>query len=667
MTKRAVHRTGRLPFRALTPCAIVSLPKVPSLIRTLLTATLLASAAPVLAQVPAGNTAPQPVPFVDTIPDAVDTPYPGTLLLDVDATDTERGIFRVKQTIPVAKAGPMALLYPKWLPGAHSPRGEIEKLAGLVIRANGKIVPWTRDPVDVFAFHIDVPAGAKTVVAEFQFISATKPDQGRVVMTPTMISLQPNLVSLYPAGYFTRQIPIKMTVTYPTGWTAAGAVPAKVAGSVYSYDTTNYEILVDSPTLAGKYGKVWPLSPRVDLNVFADSMDQLAAKPEQIDAHKRLVDQAAKTFGAQHYDHYEFLLSITDQLGGIGLEHHRSSENGVRPGYFTEWETGASARNLLPHEFSHSWDGKFRRGADLWTPDFRTPMRDSLLWVYEGQTQFWGYVLQARSGLVSKQDTLDGYASILGNYDTAPGRQWRPLIDTTNDPVISARKPKGWTSWQRSEDYYNEGLMVWMEVDAMLRQKSGGTKSIDDFAKAFFGVRDGDYGELTYTFQDVAATLNGIVPYDWATFLNTRLTETGQPAPINGFAMNGYKLVYTPEITNYMKQAEKTRGTDVSYSIGLVINKEGIVTSSIWNSAAFKAGLDVGTEIEAVNSEAYSSDRIKAAILAAKTSKEPIRLTVKNNDRFRDILLDYHDGPRYPRLQKVGTGDGGLDKLLMPR
>ncbi|MEG3163941.1 peptidase M61 [Sphingomonas sp. PB2P19] len=637
------------------------------MIRKLITATLLASAAPIFAQVPAGNTAPQPVPFVDTIPDAVDTPYPGTLLLDVDATDTQRGIFRVKETIPVAKSGPMALLFPKWLPGAHSPRGEIEKLAGLVIRANGKVVPWTRDPVDVFAFHIDVPAGAKTVVAEFQFVSATKPDQGRVMMTPTMISLEPNLVSLYPAGYFTRQIPIKMTVTYPTGWTAAGAVPAKVAGSVYSYDTTNYEILVDSPTLAGKYGKVWPLSPKVDLNVFADSMGQLAATPAQIDAHKRLVDQAAKTFGAQHYDHYEFLLSITDQLGGIGLEHHRSSENGVRPGYFTEWETGAAARNLLPHEFSHSWDGKFRRGADLWTPDFRMPMRDSLLWVYEGQTQFWGYVLQARSGLVSKQDTLDGYASILGYYDASQGRQWRPLIDTTNDPVISARRPKGWTSWQRSEDYYNEGLMVWMEVDAMLRQKSGGTKSIDDFAKAFFGVRDGDYGELTYTFQDVAATLNGIVPYDWATFLNTRLTETGQPAPINGFAMNGYKLVYTPEITGYMKQAEKTRGTDLSYSIGLVINKEGAVTSSIWGSPAFKAGVDVGSEIVAVNGEVYSSDRIKAAILAAKGTKEPIRLSVKSSDRLRDVMVDYHDGPRYPRLQKVGTGEGGLDRLLTPR
>ncbi|RZM12549.1 MAG: peptidase M61, partial [Sphingomonas sp.] len=314
----------------------------------LLVASLLASTTG-WAQVPAGNSAPQPVPFTDTIPAAQDTPYPGTIRLDVDATDTERGIFRVKETIPVAKAGPMALLFPKWLPGAHSPRGEIEKLAGLVIRANGRVVPWTRDPVDVFAFHVDVPQGARALDLDFQFISATAGNQGRIVMTPTMISLEPNSVSLYPAGYFTRQIPIQMTVKYPAGWTASGAVPARVSGATYTYDTTNYEVLVDSPILAGRYGKVWPLSPRVDLSVFADDPKELAAKPEQIDAHKRLVEQAARTFGAQHYDHYTFLLSISDKLGGIGLEHHRSSENGVDPGYFTDWDNSVTRRNLLPH------------------------------------------------------------------------------------------------------------------------------------------------------------------------------------------------------------------------------------------------------------------------------------------------------------------------------
>jgi len=638
------------------------------MLRTIAVASLLLStAAPALAQVPPGNSAPQPVPFVDTIPAPQDTPYPGTILLNVDATNTEQGIFRVKETIPVAKAGPMALLFPKWLPGAHSPRGEIEKLAGLVIKANGRVIPWTRDMVDVFAFHIDVPQGARNLDVEFQFISATKPDQGRIVATPNMISLEPNSVSLYPAGYFTRQIPIQMTVKFPTGWTAAGAVPAKANGSTYVYDKTNYEILVDSPLLAGRYGKTWPLSERVNLNVFADDPKELAATPEQIDAHKRLVEQAEKTFGAHHYDHYEFLLSISDQLGGIGLEHHRSSENGVTPGYFTEWNASPGRRNLLPHEFTHSWDGKFRRGAELWTPDYRTPMRDKSLWVYEGQTQFWGYVLQARSGLVSKQDTLDAYAGIAGSYDLAPARQWRDLIDTTNDPIISARRPKGWTSWQRSEDYYNEGLMVWMEVDAMLRQKSGGTKSIDDFAKAFFGIRNGDWGEVTYTFDDVANTLNGIVPYDWASFLTKRLTETGQPAPVDGFAMNGYKLVYTAEPTKYFTNAEKSGGVNVTYSIGLSVAKDGEATAVIWDSPAFNAGMDVGTVIQAVNGTAYSGDVLKAAIVAAQTSKEPIKLLVKSGPRYREVAIDYHGGPRYPRLQKTGTGETGLDKLLMPR
>ncbi|GGB19714.1 peptidase M61 [Sphingomonas metalli] len=637
-------------------------------LKTVAVSLLALSAAIAQAQVPAGNSAPRPVPFVDTIPAPQDTPYPGTITLDVDATDTDRGIFRVKETIPVAQAGHMALLYPKWLPGAHSPRGEIEKLAGLVIRANGRIVPWTRDPVDVFAFHIDVPQGTRQLDLEFQFLSATKSDQGRIMVTPTMISLEPNLVSLYPAGYFTRQIPIQMNVKYPAGWTAAGALPARANGSAYAYQKTNYEILVDSPILAGKYGKTWALSPRVDLNVFADDPAELtAATTEQIDAHRRLVDQAVKTFGAQHYDKYEFLLSISDQLGGIGLEHHRSSENGVNPGYFKDWENSVTRRNLLPHEFSHSWDGKFRRGADLWTPDFRTPMRNSLLWVYEGQTQFWGYVLQARSGIVSKQDTLDAYAAILAVYDTARARQWRNLVDTTNDPIISARKPKGWTSWQRSEDYYNEGLMVWMEVDAMLRRQSNGARSIDDFARAFFGIRDGDWGEVTYTFDDVARTLNAIQPYDWSGFLQRRLTETGQPAPTQGFAMNGYKLVYTAEPTGYFTKLEKPRGTDLSYSAGLVADKDGVVTAVIWDSPAFKAGIDVGTTIVGVNGEAFSGDRLKAAVAGAKGTKEPIRLLVRNEARLRDLAIDYHDGPRYPRLEKVGTGEGGLDRLLAPR
>ncbi len=636
------------------------------MIRITITALFATAAIPAFAQVPAGNSAPQPVPIVENIPAAADMPYPGVITLDVDATDTQRGIFRVKETVPVTTAGPMTLLYPKWLPGNHSPTGQIEKLAGLVIRANGRVLPWTRDTVDVFAFHVDVPEGARRLDIELQFLSATAGNQGRIVATPDMMSLQFNSMSLYPAGFFVRDIPVDAKVRYPEGFTAVSAIPSRAKGQTYSYDRVNYQTLVDSPVLAGRYYRQWPLAQGVALDVFADTLEELAATPAQIDAHKRLVDQAVKTFGAQHYDHYNFLLSISDKLGGIGLEHHRSSEDGVKPGYFTEWDTSVPARNLLPHEFTHSWNGKFRRGADLWTPDYRMPMRDSLLWVYEGQTQFWGYVLQARSGLVSKQDTLDAYAAIAGSYSLVKGRQWRPLIDTTNDPIVAQRKPKGWTSWERAEDYYNEGLMVWMEVDAMLRRQSGGTKSIDDFARAFFGIRNGDWGEVTYNFDDVARTLNGIVPYDWTGFLNRRLTETGQPAPVDGFAMNGYALVYTAEPTPFMKQLEKTRGTDVSYSLGLIV-KDGNVSASIWDSPAFRAGVTVGSMIVAVNGQSYTGDRLKAAILAAKNTKTPVVLTVEDNDQIRVASIDYHDGPRYPHLQKTVAGDTGLDRLLAPR
>lgn len=624
-----------------------------------LAALLLATAAaPALAQV----SAPQPAPFVDTIPEARDVDYPGTLQLDIDATDTQRGIFRVKQTIPVAAAGHMVLLYPKWLPGKHGPRGEIEKLAGLQIRANGKRVEWKRDPVDVFAFHVEVPQGARQLDLEFQFVSATDSDQGRIVMTPNLMSLQFNSMSLYPAGYFVRRIPVQARVKYPEGWSAASGLPAKAAGSTYSYQKTNYEVLVDSPVLAGRYYKAFPLSPRVTLDVFADSPEELAAKPEQIDAHKRLVEQAVKTMGSEQYDQYHFLLSISDELGGIGLEHHRSSENGVRPGYLIKWDESPAGRNLLPHEFTHSWDGKYRRGADLWAPDYRTPTIGSLLWVYEGQTQFWGYVLQARSGLVAKDVTLDSYAAIMASLDNRPARTWRPMGDTTNDPVITARAPKGWVSWQRSEDYYNEGLLIWMEVDSILRERSGGTKSIDDFAKAFFKGRDGDYGQVTYTFDDVVRTLEAIQPYDWRTLLDTRVNKVSERAPLGGFERNGYKLVYTEEPN---KAASKTI-VDLAYSLGLTLGPKGIMAVA-WDSPAFNAGIDLGDEIVAVNDRGYSADRIKAAVTEAKTSREPIRLLLKSGDRYREVAIDYHGGLRYPHLVKTATGEAGLDKLLQPR
>ncbi len=446
----------------------------------------------------AANSAPQPVPIAATIPAARDVAYPGTIKLEVEATDLDRGIMKIKETIPVAGSGPLVLLAPQWIPGNHAPRGPIDKLAGLEITANGQKLAWKRDPVDVYAFHVDVPEGVREIEARFLHLSATASDQGRITVTREMLNVQWEAVSLYPAGYFTRQIPIVASLTIPAGWRAATALrPTASKGGRIDYGQVSYEVLQDSPVFAGKYFRADDLGQGVTLNSVADSAKELAIPADVLAKHRALAEQAVKLFGARHFDHYDFLHAVTDRMGGIGLEHHRSSENQNDPGYFIDWAGSLADHNLLPHEFTHSWNGKFRRGADLWTPDFKTPMRNSLLWVYEGQTQFWGYVLEARSGLSTKQEVLDKLALVAAGLDTLPGRQWRPLQDTTNDPIISARRPKGWSSFQRSEDYYNEGLLIWTEADAIIREGTGSKKGMDDFARAFFGDNDGDWGEVT--------------------------------------------------------------------------------------------------------------------------------------------------------------------------
>lgn len=632
----------------------------------LTTGISLAIASPLAAQ-EAIRSKPTALPVDDATPAPKDIPYPGgTIKLEVDASDTTQRIFRVKETIPVATSGPMTLLMPEWLPGNHAPRGQLEKLNGLTFSADGKPLSWKRDPLNVYGFVIDVPQGTKQVVAQFQFLSATAGNQGRVVVTPKMQNIQWEAVSLYPAGYYTRQIPVQATVTYPAGWQAATALRGKRTGDTVAYDVIDYEALQDSPVFAGEHFKAVDLGNNVTLNIVADDADELVYTPDQIAKHKRLVDEAGALFGSYHFDHYDFLLAITDEMGGIGLEHHRSSENQVEPGYFKKWSDGEALldRNLLPHEFTHSWDGKFRRPDLLWTPDFRTPMQDNLLWVYEGQTQFWGYVLGARSGLFTKQETLDAYAQIAAKLDTTVGRQWRPMEDTTHDPIISARRPKGWVSWQRSEDYYNEGLMIWLEADAIIRKQTRGAKGLDDFAKAFFGVKPGDWGELVYNRQDVINTLNGIAPYDWAGFFQTYVDSPTRETPKGGFTMGGYKLVYgdTPNaITKAAEGANKI--VDQSYGIGLIVKNDGEISSVIWDSPAFKAGLLVGAKIVAVNGDEYSGDVFKAAIKA----KAPFQIILKKDKYYRTLSLDYSGGLRYPRLEKTGEGEGSLDKLLKPK
>jgi len=637
--------------------------------RTVLALLLISSAMPATAQTPPQNSKPQATAKVDTIALPRDMAYQGTIQLTVDASDVMRAIFKVHEHVPVSGAGDFVMLYPKWLPGNHSPTGQINKVAGFRATANGQELKWVRDDLDVYAFHIAVPQGVTAIDVDFQYVSPTASNQGRVVATPDLASIEWIANSMYPAGYYVRDIPVQASVIVPTGWKVATALrPSGQSGNRIDYPVTSYEILMDSPLIAGAHYRAIPLGPDVTLDVIADNDAELAITPEQLAVHKRLVEQAVKNFGAQHYDHYDFLFTISDYLGGEGLEHHRSSEDGVGRGYFTDWENKLRDRNLLPHEYSHSWDGKFRRAADLWTPDYRTPMQDSMLWVYEGQTQFWGYVLGARSGMLSKQDTLDAIAATAATYSLGtPGRAWRPLIDTTNDPIIARRAPAPWRSWQRSEDYYSEGELMWIDVDRIIRQQSGGKRSINDFAKAFFGMRDRDYGELTYTLDDVIKTLNQVQPYDWRGYLQRKVYDIAPEAPLDGINQGGYKLVYTSEPTKWIKSGEKNgKNNELTYSGGLVVGNDGRVASVLWDSAAFNAGITVGSQIVAVNGRNFSGDAIKDGIKAAARNGPAPQLLIHDGDIYKTVTLDWHGGLRYPKLEKVGKGPGTLDALLAP-
>ncbi len=597
-------------------------------------------------------------------PPPQDVPQPGLLRIDVDATDIARRVFRVKATVP-AKPGPLTLLYPQWIPGNHSPTGAIDKLAGLVVTANGKTIPWMRDQFDVYAFHVDVPEGASEVVAQFKFLSSQGGNQGRVVMTPEMLNLQWNSNSLYPAGVYARNIKAQASVKLPAGWSYATALETESkSGDTVTFKPIDYDDLVDSPLYAGKYYKRIDLDPGakvpVHLNVFADDPKFLAAKPEQIKAHQALVQQMYKLYGARHYDHYEFLLALTGKLGGIGLEHHRSSENSGATGYFTEWDKTWLGRDLLAHEFNHSWDGKYRRGADLATPSFNVPMGDSLLWVYEGQTQFWGHVIAARSGLWTADQARDVLANVAATYDRGrPGLAWRALQDTTNDPTIAQRRPLAYRNYQMSEDYYSGGQMLWLEVDGKLRELTGDKRSIDDFAKAFFGMKDGDWDVNPYTFDDVVATLDGIAKYDWAGFLRERLD--GHGSLIGGIAASGWKLVYTDKPNKAYEAAEaRSKGANLSYSLGLTVDAKGQLGDVLWDSPAFKAGLAPSMSLIAVNGREFSPEVLKDAVAAAKGGSAPIELLVKNFDHIDTVKIDYHGGLLYPSLVRL---DGKPDRL----
>jgi predicted metalloprotease with PDZ domain len=618
---------------------------------------------------------PQPVPLPPPIVAPADTPYPGTISLLVDATNITDRVLNVHETIPI-KGRDITLFYPEWLPGTHSPSDPVSELAGLVVTANGKRIPWVRDRVDMYAFHVEVPQDAKTLDINFQYLAPLDPKRGRI--SSKFANVTWDRVLLYPAGYFSRDIKFEAALRLPEGWQFACALDVKSQnGNLVQFKETTLNTLVDSPLYAGVNFKRLDLSTGPDnpvyLDVFADKPADLEITPEELQYHKNLAIEAQKLFNSHHYDRYDFLFSVSDIVSGKGLEHHQSSEDGSPANYFTDWGAGVGRRALLPHEYTHSWNGKFRRPADLWTPNFNVPMRNDLLWVYEGLTDYYGNVLTARSGMRTPEQARDVFAQIAAGFEISPGRTWRSLIDTTNEPIASSHgaMPQAWPSWQRSYDYYPESDLIWLDADTKIRELSGGKKSLDDFAKLFFGIDNGSYITVTYTFDDLVKALNTVQPYDWAGFFRTRVYEVNPDVPENGFTQGGYRLVYNDNEPEWLKKAESVRGVSFATSLGFSVkldnpDSHGSLDNVAWDGLAFKAGITPDMQLQAVNDQKYTVAGLRETILAAEKSKEPIKLLLKRGDEFVTVSLDYHGGMRYPHLERVETTPDRLDAILAP-
>lgn len=613
---------------------------------------------------------PQPVPMPPPIVAPADTPYPGTISLLVDVTNITDRVLSVHETIPI-KGTDITLLYPEWLPGTHSPSNPVSALAGLVVTANGKRIPWVRDRVNMYAFHLDGLQNVATLDLDFQYLAPLDPKRGRI--SSKFANVTWNSVLLYPAGYFSRDIKFEAALRLPPGWKLACALDVKSqSDDVVRFKETTLNTLIDSPLYAGVNFKRLDLSTGPDnpvyLDIFADKAADLEITPEELQYHKNLVIEAQKLFHSHHYDHYDFLFSVSDIVSGKGLEHHQSSEDGSRANYFTDWGAGVMGRALLAHEYTHSWNGKFRRPADLWTPNFNVPMRNDLLWVYEGLTDYYGNVLTARSGMRTPEQARDVFAQIAASFEISPGRRWRSLVDTTNQPIVSSHGafPDTWQSWQRGYDYYPESDLIWLDADTKIRELSGGQKSLDDFAKLFYGINNGSYVTVGYSLDDIVKALNTVQPYDWAAFFRTRVYEVNPDVPENGFAQGGYRLVYNDNEPEWLKKADASRGTSFATSLGFWVKPDGAIDSVGWDSPAFKAGITPDMQLQALNDQKFTLAGLRETILAAEQSKEPIKLLLKRGDEFITVSVDYHGGMRYPHLERVEATPDRLDAILAP-
>jgi predicted metalloprotease with PDZ domain len=592
-----------------------------------------------------------------------------------DLSEAPRRIFRAEIDLPVT-AGPLTLTTPQWIPGTHMPVGPVAKIAGVAFTANGQTLLWRRDDVDLYQFHLTIPSGVTNLHAHLDCIVSDRVSE-KVAM------LEWESLLLYPAHIAVREIPVQPSVIVPAGWgigtaltpMAPGSNPVPAAGSTTRFAETDVEQLEDSPILTGEYFHEFLLAPEISpkhvIGVAADTPEEAALKAPVLAEIANLVREADKEYGSHHYHEYHFLLTVSDVAGIGGLEHGQSSDDGVGDKDFTESERRPAIADLLAHEFTHSWNGKYRRPASLYQPDFATPQHGELLWVYEGMTQYLGNVLAARAGLKSPQEYREVLAFWAAWMDFTAGRNWR----STKDTAVAAsllRDIDRWGNWTRGQDYYFEGELLWLDIDTLIRKTTNNHKSLDDFERLFLG-KGGNTGPsiVPYTFDELAATLNQVMPYDWASFLRDRIDNVQEHADFDGIRRGGYDVAYQEELSaseKSMVQAfPKWLGSlEEWFSAGVLVNADGSILDVRWNGPSYEAGLAPGDRIIGVNGRVYNGDFLRTAIRDAKGKTEPIHLMVQRESYLRTADIDYHGGERYPVLKRNGETPAYLDDIIKP-
>ncbi|MGB7584371.1 MAG: M61 family peptidase [Terriglobales bacterium] len=596
-----------------------------------------------------------------------------SITIAVDASDAPRKIIHAQLTIP-ATPGTLTLYYPKWIPGEHGPTGPIEDLTGLKFSANGRPLTWRRDLLDGWTFHVDVPQGASAVNVSLDYAAPVAQEgiyTGGMSATDKMTVLSWNTVLLYPANYTTDELTYTASLRLPTGWKFGTPLPiASQGGGEINFSPVSLTTLVDSPVIAGEYLRVVPLAenPRQEMDIAADSAAALDAPADVLDDYKNLTEQAFKLFGARHFRDYHFLYSLSDHVAHFGLEHHESDDSRVDERGMVDPEHRILHAGLLTHEYVHSWNGKYRRPADLTTPDYEKPMQTDLLWVYEGLTSYLGDLLSARSELRTPAQYRDNLALMAARLDHLPGRTWRNLQDTADGVPSMQDAPRAWESWRRELDYYDEDVLNWLWVDTIIRQQTHDKKSIDDFCHLFHGGQSGTPEVKTYTFDDVVDALNQIAAYDWRGFWTERLTNHGPGAPLNGIERSGWKVVYDDNPSELFRIQERYDDqVDVSYSIGLLLKQDGTVIDTIEGMPAANAGIGPGMRVVAVNGRRFSPDVVHDALNAGISGSAPLALLVENTDYFKTYNLDYHGGEKYPHLVRDESRPDMLSDIIKPR